>query len=267
MKSIRLINSGLSGSAIKYIALVMMVIDHLYQVFASHGIPSWFHWIGRPVLPIFLFMCAEAFWYTKSRKRYLLQLFIGFEFMSICNYLISIYSTNYNIYFMNNVFQTLFLAAFYMMCIELLRSGIHEKKNKKKVVAVLLMLLPIITSLLFLLLLPSFPNWLRTMWLFIPNLLLTEGGFSAVILGTLFYIFREKRIIQVLIIIVFGILSLILTLTRGIGLFSGSPQWLLIFAIIPILLYNDKRGIGNKYFFYIFYPAHIYLLFFIAWLL
>jgi hypothetical protein len=33
------------------------------------------------------------------------------------------------------------------------------------------------------------------------------------------------------------------------------------------MLYNGKRGSGSKYFFYIFYPAHIYLLYLIAWLI
>ena len=69
---------GLTGSAIKIICVIMMVFDHLHQMFYTHGAPLWFAWIGRPVLPIFIFLCAEGFAYTRSRKRYLLQLFIGF---------------------------------------------------------------------------------------------------------------------------------------------------------------------------------------------
>jgi hypothetical protein len=51
--------------------------------------------------------------------------------------------------------------------------------------------------------------------------------------------------------------------TRG----SSDFQWLMVFAAIPLFLYNGKRGRGGKYFFYIFYPAHIYLFYVIAWFL
>lgn len=37
----------------------------------------------------------------------------------------------------------------------------------------------------------------------------------------------------------------------------GNPQWMMVFSLIFILKYNGSRGIGLKYFFYLFYPAHI----------
>ncbi|MEG9196214.1 TraX family protein [Streptococcus thermophilus] len=39
---------------------------------------------------------------------------------------------------------------------------------------------------------------------------------------------------------------------------------MMILAVIPMYFYNGERGSGNKNFFYIFYPAHIYLLWILA---
>ena len=36
-----------------------------------------------------------------------------------------------------------------------------------------------------------------------------------------------------------------------------------IFALLPILLYNNKKGPSFKYFFYIFYPVHMLIIYFI----
>jgi hypothetical protein len=92
----------------------------------------------------------------------------------------------------------------------------------------------------------------------IPNVMIVEGGPTLVATGLLFYIFREKRLIQVAVLFLAGVLTLF-------TFEAGGVQWMMIFAAIPMLMYNGKRGNGSKYFFYIFYPAHIYILYTIAW--
>jgi hypothetical protein len=88
-----------------------------------------------------------------------------------------------------------------------------------------------------------------------------EGGFVLVLMGLGFYLLRKYRLAQAALILVIGALSWYSSKD------SGGFQWLMVFAVIPLLLYNGERGKGGKYFFYIFYPAHIYLFYCIAWFL
>jgi hypothetical protein len=261
-----LLKPGLSGGAIKIAGVVMMVFDHLHQMFAAQGAPQWFAWIGRPVLPLFLFMCAEGFAHTRSRKRYLFRLFVCFELMNVASFLLVMLLPNDNIMLMNNVFQTLFMAALYMGLVELFRRGCGEKRPALAAAALVLAALPVAAGLLILTVPFTGPRWAALLYYkCIPNIFTVEGGFSAVIMGLVLYLLRKRRLVQVLAFAAFSLFLLILVLRAGNGPFHGGAQWLMIFAVIPMLLYNGGRGRGNKYFFYIFYPAHIYLLYVIAW--
>ncbi|MDR1378924.1 MAG: conjugal transfer protein TraX [Synergistaceae bacterium] len=256
-----ILKKGLTGNAVKIIGVILMVFDHLYQMFWVQGAPYGFHWLGRPVLPIFLFMCAEGFYHTRSRKKYLSRLFIGFIGMNTANMALTFTMPNDKVTLINNVFGTMLLTAIYLFCIETLREGVREKQARKIVAGALLMFLHVLYSLIFMIALNTL-TWQSVVALsFIPNLMATEGGVPAVVLGILFYLCRGKRLTQTLVLSTFSALSFITN--------SGPyrVQWMMIFALIPILLYNDKRGMGNKAFFYVFYPAHIYLFYIIAWIL
>ena len=95
--------------------------------------------------------------------------------------------------------------------------------------------------------------------LMIPNLFTVAGGIFMVLLGLIFYIFRTNRKRQFLVLI---ILSFLAFYTNRTGV-----QWMMVFAIIPLYFYNGEKGRGDKNFFYIFYPVHIYILYIVASLL
>jgi hypothetical protein len=248
----------LPGTAIKFIGIVLMFLDHLYQIFASRGAPHWLHWCGRPVAAMFLFLGAEGFFYTRNKKAYLLRLLACSLGMTLGNFLLSRCMPLEEVALINNIFGTLFVAAFYMWMTDLVREGIREKKTGRILLAAGGMILPVLVGAAMILALQSENRVAALILMFIPNIISVEGGFLLVFLGLFFYMARNYRPIQIALVAILSAISL---------MGEGGVQWLSIAAIVPILLYNGQRGRGSKYFFYVFYPAHIYLLYIIAWLM
>lgn len=59
---------------LKLLAILTMVIDHLGYVFFPDQ--EWMRAVGRLTMPIFAYAIARGFFYTRDKKRYLLQLSI-----------------------------------------------------------------------------------------------------------------------------------------------------------------------------------------------
>ena len=74
---------GFSGSALKVIAMISMVIDHIALYLMEHGILLYetMRCIGRIAFPVFAFLIAEGFIHTRSRYRYFFTL-LGFAVIS-----------------------------------------------------------------------------------------------------------------------------------------------------------------------------------------
>lgn len=74
---------GLSGSALKVIAMISMVIDHvaLYLMDDSTVLYETMRCIGRIAFPVFAFLIAEGFIHTRSMYRYFFTL-LGFAVIS-----------------------------------------------------------------------------------------------------------------------------------------------------------------------------------------
>jgi hypothetical protein len=248
----------LSGNAIKVLGLLLMVMDHLHQMFIAQGAPEWLNWFGRPVATMFIFLCAEGFYHTRNRVVYMLRLLAGFLFMAAVNRALSHFMYLEHIQLINNIFSTLFIITFYMLMIDLIRRGAAEKKAAKILLAAGGMLVPLVIGAALLLAVSAENRTAALILLFIPNPITAEGGFSLVIMGILFYVLRRFRLIQA---------GLVLAISALSWYTLKDSQWLMAAAVIPMLLYSGKRGGGNKYIFYIFYPAHIYLFYLIAWFL
>ena len=252
---------GLSATGLKLLAAGLMVLDHVYQMFAAEGAPLWLTMAGRPVFPLFLFAAAESFHYTRSKKRYLLRLLLAGWGMSALTIVLQRAVPNENVVLMNNAFGTFFVAGVYMLVWDRLVSGVESRSFRRVLAAMLAGLLPVLAAapLYGALVLAAegraplaVLRALSMISLFLPNLLGVEGGPGLVLLGVLFYVFRERRDLQI---------GSLLALSAVVFASGGGIQALMGLAAIPIALYSGERGRGMKQAFYQFYPAHIAVLY------
>ena len=257
----------LTGWTVKMIGITLMVLDHLHQMFINQGAPAWLSWFGRPVAAMFIFLCAEGFFHTRHRGRYILRFLGLFILMSLANRLLTEFFPVENVELINNIFGTLFTGALYMLMADLFRRGIKEKKPGRIFIALGGALLPLVIGMALAAMISGDTPLNKTalaLFFLIPTPLTVEGGFALVIMGIAFFLLRNYRRAQALVPVAMGLL--ILLTSRGeTGL--PNPQWLMVFAALPIFLYNGQRGRGDKYFFYAFYPCHIFLLYLAAWFL
>ena len=105
----------LSATALKLLAVVLMVMDHIHQMFVFAGAPLWLTMAGRLVFPIFLFAAAESFHYTHSRRRYLGRLLLASWGMTLLTFILQRLVPNEQVVLMNNAFSTFFVAGLYML--------------------------------------------------------------------------------------------------------------------------------------------------------
>ncbi len=257
----------LNATNIKFLAAALMFVDHIHQMFSSMGVPNWIDLFGRPVFPLFLFLAADSFHYTHSKKSYIKRLLFASWVMTFLTYITERIVPNDTVALMNNAFSTFFVTSLYMLGWDFLQDGLHQKEWRKIRKSILIMLIPVAfilpTALMLFLALNGMASEgtiqiLSFVSLLLPNLIAVEGGPLYVLLGLLFYIFRENRQIQIAMVIAFGIIAYLI---------SGGVQWAIVLAAIPMVLYNGQKGKGVKNFFYIFYPAHIIVLYLLATLL
>jgi len=256
----------LDATAIKIIAIILMVFDHIYQMWVPAGAPVWLKWLGRPVFPMLMFIMAESFHYTHSRKKFLMRLLLAAWFMVIFNAILSTVLPNPhpNVVLMNGAFMTFFVAGLYMLFYDMLVDGIKAKNAGKITGAALLFFVPVLSAAPALLIAGMAGNMrlglfrlLMVAGMMVPSVVFAEAGALMVPLALVFYALRKWRWAQIAALA--AVTAIYVILSR-----DTSIQWMMVFAVIPIFLYNGEKGRGMKYFFYIFYPAHIYILYIIA---
>jgi hypothetical protein len=263
----------MSSFALKIIAVVTMIIDHIgfgFSDLARHimhdeiAMPLYriFRCIGRVSMPLFMFCISEGCRYTKDIKKYALRLFafmiisyIPFSmFLSSVNPMKGHYPPLYD-FGDNNVFFNLCAG---VICIALYNLIREKLKNIGSIPATLIGIMPTIALSV------------------ISNLFNFDYGWEGTAFIFILYFLAELktdmltiRIAQCQAVILFVCISETMVLPQH---FAGSPIQLQInsplnllgglLATIPILLYNSKQGYNkpwSKQLFYWIYPLHIAL--------
>ena len=266
---------GLSASGLKWIALGLMVLDHVHYFFAYTGrVPEWFSMAGRLSAPLFLFCLVEGFSHTHDRRKYFLKVYrihllmSGLLFLMMCGVLVR----PDGFYPMNGM-----MTAFAILMIVFQGTDwLAEKRWGPGLAAVVLPLAwPILAGTLmgmvpaFQMPLSALGYTLLPMWNSNP-----DAGIGTILTGILLYGFRKNRRVQTGVFVGFTVLYY---LFYPLLVFSRSPEfhWTMMFttvyewygalAAVLMLCYNGERGRGPKRFFYLFYPAHIYILYALSW--
>ncbi len=244
---------GISGSTLKMIAIVTMLIDHIgaavlmrllmerglgdlstnnqeaiLQWLSTNGTLYWTYTvmriIGRIAFPIFCFLLVEGFLHTHDVKKYAMRLGL-FALISEIPFDLA-FSSKVLEFDYQNVFFTLFIGLLTMMAYH----AVEQKTEWNKVVRVILYIVVIAAGM-------ALAYFLKTDYA-------EKGVFCIMVL----YIFHQKRAWQVFA----GCLSFVWETPALLG-------------FIPIAFYNGTRGWKMKYFFYIFYPAHLLILYLICY--
>ena len=211
---------------IKIIAIISMTFDHgayhlLEPSFAYEVLRSF----GRLAMPLFSFLIAEGYHYTRDVKKYFMRIFLFG--MAIELFLVVIYFTTGDNYLIDtNIFLTLSLGLGSLILL----------KGEKKWLGIILICFS----------------------LFIP----LDYGVYGVLLIVVFGLIREfdKRVLYgTVFLILLNLLFVEIVPYFDIPYLISfdQRQWFSVLAMIPIALYNGNEGKKMKYFLYIYYPLHL----------
>ncbi len=227
-----------SGSALKFIAAVIMMIDHttkaliyncvikggnavkLVPFMSNRQLYNILRGVGRLAFPIFCFFIVEGFLYTRNRTRYFMRLLL-FGVISEIPFDLGLYESRWYPRHQNVMFE-LALAVLMLWTWEAIG-------RSRRLHGGLLLILQALSAAGFLI---------------AAQKLHLDYGFKGLSLILVLYLLRFERITQC---------------TAG-ALNIAIWEWPAVFAFPLMCLYNGKRGRSIKYFFYAFYPGHLALL-------
>ena len=243
---------------IKLFMAILMVLDHLPHI---PGLipPLWvgiFHAVTRCVGAWFAFNAVEGFLYTRNQIRYNLRLFGWGAFMLVGNNLLEFLLRSKDVQVNNNIFLTLAMGVLVLNIIaHPIKQFVNQENRLIKFLRILLGMTALVTGIMF-----------------------TEGGIIVIPFMLFTYLFRNFPKRRNAVYLIYAIV-LAASSMNGAFIYDDpmmtlemilyNSDWLFI-SVLPFLyLYNGERGKNNrfsKYFFYVFYPAHLWVIAIISYL-
>ncbi len=236
----------LNGNMLKIIAAVTMLIDHIGAILFPQVL--FLRIIGRLSFPIFAFMIAEGAKYTKNKLKYILT--VGILGL-ICQIPMIILFSDWHW----NILVTFTLSLGLIYLLDWFKKSFFDKECcvSTKVISFVLF----VTASLSLYYLADKISFHYSYGFF--GCMVAVFASAPSLKGTDAPEWLKKfdnipvRLLCMLVpLLIYSYISV-------------PYQFYSVLALIPLLLYSGKRGALNmKYFFYIFYPAHLIVLYGIA---
>ncbi|MFV0528800.1 MAG: TraX family protein [Lachnospiraceae bacterium] len=225
------INENLDTNLLKIIAIISMVIDHVHKAFFPEN--QIMAVLGRISFPLIAYCVVVGCLYTRNIKRYMLRL--------------GIFAV---------ITQSLFLGAYVITRLTAQSSGMDADFLNLNILFTLLLGVIAIYAL----------SDLRKRWFLLPLLVLFEWlvgvdyGLYGIGLIVLFYLMRERPRWLSACTIALWMLAWGLGDYFYIGPLGLDLQAFALLSLPLIYIHTNLRPRLNKYFFYIFYPAHFMIL-------
>lgn len=229
----------LSGNALKIIAAVTMLIDHIgFILLPQYG---FLRIIGRLSFPIFAFLIAEGCKYTKNKLRYFL---LVFSLGVVCQ---AVYFVNSKSLYMG-VLVSFSISILCVYALEYMKKIYrNESSLTKKIFATSLFVFSLAGAYAFNMAFNVDYGFLGCMLPVFASIIADENDLPKAL----------KNIdVNTIRVFIFGICLL------AFAVYDKGNSYYSLLSLPVLLLYSEKRGkLKMKYFFYIFYPAHLAILY------
>ncbi len=237
----------LDSNMLKLIAIIAMTVDHIaWAVFPGYStdiVPVILHIIGRITCPIMCYFIAEGYHYTRNINKYTTRLFVfaiisHFAYVAASNSFVD-WKSFIPFYYGDIFNQTsvIWALAWGLVMLRVVNSN-KIKNNFMKIILVLLICII------------SFPSdWSCIASLCVLAIGTNRGNFKKQMFWMIFYVFIYATVYFF-----------------ALNKFYGIIQMGVVFAIPLLMMYSGKRGnnpklnSSMKWFFYVYYPLHLFLI-------
>ena len=233
-----------------------MTVDHIGQYICYSININPLRIIGRIAAPLFLYVTINSISHTRNKLKYALRLYIAHILICLMTLLLTTIGKNqFGNYNQFSILSTFVYVVILVCIIEKIR---ESHNNILFLLAVAIVVIP--TAILFL-----FSRFEILCRIFLPSILAVPYSPLFILMGICWY-FTKNKAKQGFILILFSCLSLaggqlMGRLNAWVFMdFFKNTQFCMVLFLPFIFLYNGKKGKPMKYFFYVYYPIHIYIL-------